>query len=250
MTPFLFPPGFQNILSDQTFLTELKLKRISMINKIYRLTALMACSLVVLFFTPFHSQASVGDTFTKDQLKYTVLFEDNTAQTGTVSVESKSKNISGIITIPETIERDGYTYSVMMIPDFAFKECKELTGITISKSITSIGEWAFYRCLHLKNVNIPNKITTIKCAVFCCCWDLEEITIPNNVTEIDFAAFAFCCNLKEVEIPESMTRLGDAAFADCRSLTFVHFKGSKPEMGQGVFADCDLLNKDFLDSYE
>jgi len=25
-SPFLFPPGFQNILSDQTFLTELKLK--------------------------------------------------------------------------------------------------------------------------------------------------------------------------------------------------------------------------------
>ena len=221
-----------------------------MTNKFSRFTAQMAFSLAVLFFIPLHSQASVSDTFTKDQLKYTVLSEDNTAKTGTVSVVAESKDISGNITIPETIEKDGYTYSVTMIPDFAFKECKELTGITISNSVTSIGEWAFYRCLRLKNVNIPNKITTIDCAVFCCCWDLEEITIPDSVTEIDFAAFAFCYNLKEVEIPESVTRLGDAAFAGCRSLTSVHFKGSKPEMGQDVFADCDLLNKDFLDSYE
>ena len=209
-----------------------------MTNKFSRLIVLMAFGLVVLFFTPLRSQASVGDTFTNTPLKYTVLSESDSTKTGTVSVEAESKEISGDITIPETVEKDGYTYSVTMIPDFAFKECKELTGITISSSITSIGGWAFNRCFSLKNINIPNKLTFIDCAVFCCCWELEEITIPNSVTEIDFAAFAFCYNLKEVEIPESVTRLGDAAFAGCRSLKSVHFKGNHPVMGEKVFEDC------------
>ena len=76
-----------------------------MTNKFSRLTALMAFSLTVLFFTPFYSQASVGDTFTNTPLKYTVLSEDNSAQTGTVSVETESNDILGDITIPETVDR-------------------------------------------------------------------------------------------------------------------------------------------------
>ena len=211
-----------------------------MTNNFFRLTVLTAFGLVVLFFTSLCSHASVGDIFTNTPLKYTVLTESDSTKTGTVSVEAESKGISGDITIPETVEKDGYTYSVTSISDFAFKECKELTSITVPDCITSIGGWAFYRCLRLKNVNIPSQITTINCAAFCCCWELEEIMIPNSVTEIDFAAFAFCYNLKEVEIPESVTRLGDAAFAGCRSLTSVHFKGNRPVMGEKVFEDCPL----------
>lgn len=211
-----------------------------MTNKFYHVLAVMALCLAVILFTPSQLQAAIGDIFIKDQLKYTVLSEDSTPKTGTVSVEAESKEISGDITIPETVEKDGYTYSVTMIPKAAFIGCKKLTGITIPDGVTSIGGWAFNRCLRLKNVNIPSQITTIDSVVFCCCWELEEITIPNSVTEIEFAAFAFCYNLKEVEIPESVTRLGDAAFAGCRSLTSVHFKGNQPVMGEKVFEDCPL----------
>ena len=196
---------------------------------------------ILLFFLIVPNiQAEIGEKFIKDQLKYTVLSEDNTAKIGTVSVEAESKEISGDITIPETVEKDGYTYSVTMIPKAAFIGCKKLTGITIPDGVTSIGGWAFNRCLRLKNVNIPNKLTTIDSVVFCCCWELEEITIPNSVTEIEFAAFAFCYNLKEVEIPESVIRLGDAAFAGCRSLTAVNYKGNRPLMGKDVFMDTPL----------
>ncbi|MBP5760249.1 MAG: leucine-rich repeat domain-containing protein [Verrucomicrobia bacterium] len=211
-----------------------------MIKTFSRFTALMAFSLAVLFFTSFHSQASVGDIFTNTPLKYTVLTESDSTKTGTVSVEAESKEISGDITIPETVEKDGYTYSVTMIPKAAFIGCKKLTSITIPDGVTSIGGWAVNRCLRLKNVNIPSQITTIDSVVFCCCWDLEEITIPNSVTEIEFAAFAFCYNLKEVEIPESVIRLGDAAFAGCRSLTAVNYKGNRPLMGKDVFMDTPL----------
>lgn len=234
-----------------------------MIKTFSRFTALMAFSLAVLFFTSFHSQASVGDIFTIDQLKYTVLSEDNTTQTGTVSVEAESKDISGDITIPSSIEKDGYTYSVTIIPDSAFKECKKLTVLTVPNgitsigkgafascyklekavlpdSVTSIGSGAFGRCLSLKNINIPNKITIINWGVFCCCWELEEITIPNSVTEIDFAGFAFCYQLKSIVIPESVMRLGDAAFAGCRSLASVNYSGNRPLMGKDVFVETPL----------
>ena len=94
-----------------------------MINKFFRLTALMACSLGVLFFTSLQSQAFVGETFTKDQLKYTVYSEDKATKTGTVSVEAESTKISGDIMIPAAVENNGYTYSVTILSDSAFREC-------------------------------------------------------------------------------------------------------------------------------
>jgi len=211
-----------------------------MMKKLSHILVATALSLFTFIFASQQSQAAIGETIIKDQLKYTILSEDSMSKTGTVSVEAESKEISGDITIPKTVEKDGYTYSVTMIPNSAFKECKKLTLITIPDGITSMGGWAFYRCLRLKNINIPNKLTFIDCAAFCCCWELEEITIPSSVTEIDFAAFAFCYKLKEVEVPESVTRLGDAAFAGCRSLTIVNYRGNQPLMGKDVFIDTPL----------
>ena len=65
--------------------------------------------------------AAVGDTFTVGQLKYTVYSVDEKAKTGTVSVEPVSKEITGNIEIPGTIENEGITYSVTRLPDSAFQ---------------------------------------------------------------------------------------------------------------------------------
>jgi hypothetical protein len=88
-------------------------------------------------------QAAIGSTFTVGQLKYTVYTEDKASQTGTVSVEPISKEISGDIAIPASLIYGEINYSVTLIPDSAFRECSKLTSITIPDSVTSIGWDAF-----------------------------------------------------------------------------------------------------------
>ena len=47
------------------------------------------------------------------------------------------------------------------IGDEAFRECKNLTSITIPNSVTSIGKSAFYNCANLTSITIPNSVTSI-----------------------------------------------------------------------------------------
>ena len=56
--------------------------------------------------------AAVGDTFTINDLTYTVLTEDADSSTGTVSVKAANTSISGAVVIPETVTNGGFSYTV------------------------------------------------------------------------------------------------------------------------------------------
>ena len=58
-----------------------------------------------------------------------------------------SNEYSGSVSIPSSINVDGVTYSVTTIGDYAFKDCSDLTSITIPNSVTSIGDYAFAGCM-------------------------------------------------------------------------------------------------------
>jgi hypothetical protein len=59
----------------------------------------------------------------------------------------------GIINIPEQVTHEGMTYDVATISDKAFFDCKDLTEISIPRTITKIGGHAFKGCDHLRTVN-------------------------------------------------------------------------------------------------
>ena len=59
---------------------------------------------------------------------------------------------TGDVVIPESVEYDGKTFSVVGIGMYAFHQCSKLTSVTIPKSVTSIEDGAFAAC---------NKLATI-----------------------------------------------------------------------------------------
>ena len=150
-----------------------------------------------------------------------------------------------------------YFTGLTEINDYAFRECGNLTSITLPESIISIGGEAFYYCNNLNSIRIPASVTSIGGDAFVYCWNLnkaefasieklcginfamnsnpliyakhlyideEEITdliIPHEVTNIPIQAFCNCQSLASVTIPNSVTSIGESAFRDCHGLASI-----------------------------
>ena len=65
----------------------------------------------------------------------------------------------------------------------------DIKRIIIGDGATTIGEAAFKDCSNLTSVTIPNSVTTIGRHAFDECSALTSVTIPNSVTEIGGYAF-------------------------------------------------------------
>lgn len=91
-----------------------------------------------------------------------------------------------------------------VIAEDAFRDCGNLTGITIPDSVTNIGAYAFRGCSGLINVNMGNSVIRIERAAFFNCKSLTSVTIPDSVTNIGLEAFGYCSELKELTMPCSV----------------------------------------------
>ncbi len=90
----------------------------------------------------------------------------------------------GSIVIPKRVSKEGVTYNVISIGDYAFINCSSLSSVTIPEGVTSIGFSAFQGCTGLTNVTIPNSMTSIGNFAFDGCSGLTSVSIPNSVTSI------------------------------------------------------------------
>ena len=159
------------------------------------------------------------------------------------SYSSYSKEYSGDIVIPSSVDYNGATYSVTSIGKSAFNSCYDLTSVEIGNSVTSIGGNAFSGCTSLTSIEIPNSVTSIGDGAFASCTSLTSIEIPNSVTSIGDDAFYWCESLTSIEIPNSVTSIGDGAFEDCSGLTSVVIGNSVTSIGEWAFLDCTSLTR-------
>ena len=123
----------------------------------------------------------------------------------------------------------------------AFYGCKNLTSITLSKSITSIGDNAFFGCTSLTSVTIPDSVTTIGEEAFADCTKLSKVTFGKKIKTIGDGAFYNCTSLTSVTIPDSVTTIGEEAFADCTKLSKVTFGKKVKTIENSAFYNCDGL---------
>lgn len=125
------------------------------------------------------------------------------------------RNHSDPITIPETVEYNGFTYTVTEIGEKAFHWYEFLEGITLPSTVTTIGDQAFENCKRLKFVVMP------------------------GVENIGYAAFNNCRNLNNVTLPACTKNIRDFAFCNCSSLDTVMVEGKTPAiLGMNAFSGC------------
>lgn len=161
---------------------------------------------------------------------------------------------------------------VTSIGNNAFRDCSNLTSITIPASITSIGSYAFSHCSSLTSITIPANVTSIGNNAFFYCSALTSITIPGSVTSIgqdafyycsgltsagpigggygyEFGwtkkipshAFAYCSGLTNITLPDSITSIGDYAFFHCSGLISVTIPDGVTNIDDYTFSSCNAL---------
>ncbi|MBO7433030.1 MAG: leucine-rich repeat protein [Salinivirgaceae bacterium] len=167
---------------------------------------------------------------------YSIINDSTVSVTGYIGTRTS-------ITIPDTVEIDGKTYTVTCIGESAFRNCEKITSITIPNTITDINYGAFSYCRNLTAINIPNSVKHIDGAAFISCKSLTEIVIPDGITEIESQTFDGCTSLASVTIPESVTKIGGIAFEDCSSLTSITIPQNVTSISSSAFRGCYNLTE-------
>lgn len=195
-------------------------------------------------------------------------FESDGIRYYITSIQDKTASISygehsGNLTIPSKVSYNEIEYDVTVIDFEAFRDCINLTSVTIPEGVLYIGEYAFYGCSNLKSISIPKSVMEIGWAAFSGCSSLTSITIPDNATiygldlsgcsslttitipESVTVLFGFdlsgCSNLTSFSIPEGMTYIKEEAFKNCSSLKSIIIPESVDIIYYGAFSGCSGL---------
>ena len=137
------------------------------------------------------------------------------------------------VVIPATHEGKPVT----SIGQEAFRECDEITSITIPGSVTTIGAAAFYSCTKIESLVIPEGVKTIGMSAFESCYGIKSITIAGSVTTIEDRAFAGCSKIESLVIPEGVKTIGKLAFQGCR-FTNISLPNSLQVLARSAFDLC------------
>lgn len=232
--------------------------------------------------------ASIGDCFvwTTDEGR-DVLFKVLSASTVQVGsgatgyssavnaeefVPTVNLSYTGAITIPETVDYEGASYTVVAVADNAFASFKEgyythtysLSQINLPQTVTSIGKSAFVSASLSKGVafpqgsslssigenafescgmtsfDVPASVTTIGASAFASS-SLSTISFPGDcaLTRIPESAFRKS-SLASISIPASVRIVDAYAFAETK-LTSIEVPSTVRSLGESVFRDCERL---------
>lgn len=158
-------------------------------------------------------------------------------------------------------------FSGTAMGDSAFADCKKLTKVSVSGSLTIIGDEAFSGCAKLAQVSLPaitsigekafkntaietfnaSTVGTLGVSAFEDCQKLTDVqfTATTPLTVIPEKAFYECVSLQTIVIPASVTTIGVSAFEECSGATKAVFtqNGALKEIGSMAFYGCSGLKE-------
>jgi len=158
-------------------------------------------------------------------------------------IEGKSVTIARYTGNASTVDIPGRIKDlpVTAIGIKAFKDCGNLTSVTMPSSVTFVGDYAFHNCCRLANVTMPPAVEFIGKLAFAACVALTSVVLPSSLVSIGEETFRSCANLTSVEISSSVTSIGAYAFQGCGKLKNIDIPSSVTSIGDYAFSDCKGL---------
>ena len=137
----------------------------------------------------------------------------------------------------------------------AFSKCKELTFISLPRSLNYVERDAFLGCEALTSVAYGGTmddwfaITFISDAssplYYAARLNIEQATgdvvIPDGITSIPAGTFRGTA-ITSIKIPDTVTFIGEEAFENCEQLTVINIPDSVKYIGANAFANCGYYN--------
>ncbi|WP_295090691.1 leucine-rich repeat protein [Ruminococcus sp.] len=140
------------------------------------------------------------------------------------------------------------------IPGGLFKNCTELTEITMPNSIEKIGDNAFDGCSSLKQIIydpdnplpkgklvMPSAIKELGKSAFRNCSSFTEIVIPKTITEINNCTFEGCSGITDICVPGVVKTIHSDAFKSCDSLKNIVIEEGVIAIDDYVFSRCPAI---------
>ena len=206
-------------------------------------------------------------------LCYKINYDGTTVTVTYETTSSPSYNsLSGAVVIPETVTYEGTTYTVNTIDRDAFRGCKNITSLTVAKSIEFLNSYAFEGCTGLTTLTwnavrcyffdasdgpdsndvftdcssltslvFGDDVEWFSDEIFFWSPSLKSVVIGNSMTNIDYGMFSGCTSLMEVTIGNSVTEIGSFAFNGCSSLASITIPDAVTYIGDGAFNGCSSL---------
>lgn len=131
-----------------------------------------------------------------DGFRFQAIDGDDTA----VRLLSPVKTLSGVVTLPSSIEYEGATYTVKEIATYALSSLKQITELVLPNTITVIDSASFRDCTALKKITIPEGITKICDRAFCNDSLVTSLVLPFTIERIEDMAFGNFVNLESLTV--------------------------------------------------
>ncbi|MBR6271049.1 MAG: leucine-rich repeat domain-containing protein [Lachnospiraceae bacterium] len=188
-----------------------------------------------------------ADVRTRGSCGPNATYELLTDGTFTVSGTGGMTNYANVRSVPwynvgSYIRRVVIEDGITKVGNYAFRECHQLSSVSLGSDVEVIGISAFYHCSGLKTVIFPDSLKSIGTSAFFWCPRIESITLPDNLTSIGNSAFCFCESLKgTITIPDSVTTMGTYAFENCQALEKVTIGSGLTRIENNAFSNCFSL---------
>lgn len=146
--------------------------------------------------------------------------------------------LTGALTIPGKVKSiEGSAFSGTSITSL---------NIQPGENLTAIGSGAFRNCKELTIVSIPDNVTTISTNAFRSCEKLVSISFGKGLKRISGSinynegAFCDCTSLERITLPASITSIGNYSFYNCTSLLSITIKAAQENVsiGSNAFGKC------------
>ena len=139
--------------------------------------------------------------------------------TATVIQDESYKNLTEVI-IPSNINVDGRIYQVTDIGNSAFKDCSNLSTVSLPEGIKILGEYSFNNT-GLKEISLPHSLKQIGEYAFLDCSSIKKMIVPEGVESVGESAFFRMKNLEILELPNSLRNIGIRLIMDDAKLNSV-----------------------------